>query len=313
MKIPQNPGCADNGRAGPWTLWKKSSITMMPPGTTKSQTFFKASWEGNQLEDVILPIKTGAIQPTHPKNTLWKTRHQDRVIQIPINMHKSQPQIKTDIPVEITLWASWKNLEEIRVWTRNIHQKPQLVHFIPALSQNSAKANAIILLGKSMFPHHQLFCSCATHWNLNPRRSRQRSCFLESQNVTNRGMRGRVWCDNKRGCDSSELHILYLSNFLIRNYGAHSKIAHQKKKETAMIKDRSGKWHVHYVWFIGKVWKVHSQIKSPLTLMVINAAPSVSQKVFLLEFSTKCTSRQYVTIFHSISCIFAGISTHLCC
>lgn len=36
---------------------------MMPPGTTKSQTFSKASWEGNQLEDIISPLKAGAIQP----------------------------------------------------------------------------------------------------------------------------------------------------------------------------------------------------------------------------------------------------------
>ena len=173
---------------------------MMPPGTTKSQTFSKASWEENQLEDSILPIKTGAIQPIHQKNTLWKTRRQDRVIQIPINMHKSQPQNwhpsrNHHLKRLSTLWASRKNLEEIQLWRQNVHQKPHLVNILGSTFPNNAEANDIILFGKSMFPHHHLFCSCATRWNLNPLRSQQRSCFLESQNVPNKAMRGGVWCD----------------------------------------------------------------------------------------------------------------------
>ena len=95
-----------------------------------------------------------------------------------------------------------------------------------------------------------------------------------------------VTADNKRGCDSSELHILYLS-----------KIARENQKQQWSKIVPGNDMFVMSDSF-GKVWNVHSQIKFPLTLMVINSAPSVTPKVFLLEFSTKSTSRQCVYIIY---------------
>lgn len=153
-------------------------------------------------------------------------------------MHKSQPQnwhpsrnrhLKRLNTLSGQAGKIWKRFGFGRKTTKSFNRWICL----SALSPNNAKANATILLGKSILPHHQIFCSCATHWNLNPRRSQQRSCFLESQNVRNKAMRRHVWCDcwQRRGCDSSELHILYLSNFLLRNSGTHCKIAQENQKQ----------------------------------------------------------------------------------
>lgn len=241
-------------------------------------------------------------------------------------MHKSQPQnwhpsrnrhLKRLNTLSGQAGKIWKRFGFGRETTKSFNRWICL----SALSPNNAKANATILLGKSMFPHHHLFCSCATHWNLNPRRSQQRSCFLESQNVPNKAMRGHVWCDcwQRRGCDSSELHILYLSNFLLRNSGTHCKIAQENQKQqwskivpgngVFVMSDSLGRSGMSTdksppPLYSDSRWLSTRPLPSPRTCFCWNSAQNPPVDSIL----------QYVNLFPAYFVYFLlDIATHLCC
>ena len=123
-----------------------------------------------------------------------------------------------------------------------------------------------------------------------------------------------VTADNELGCDSSELHIPYLSNFLLRNSGTHCKIApgNQKQQSSKIV---PGNDVFVMSDSLGRSGMSTDKSPPPPQLwwsMVINSAPSVTPNVFLLEFRTKSTSRQDLTIFQSISCIFCIFPARYC-